>query len=140
MAAVPRTITLLPRFFARRKDRFELLALSLMLGVTVAFFELMIANVRLDQEPRKAVTTIVIDKMIYKGKNGRYPPQYWHWKFKVEPLPGMNDDTFLRVSRTVWDDAQPGQRIRFHPHPGRLGWVWYSRDEMEEEGFAEVLK
>ena len=133
-------LTLLPGSFGRRKDRLSLLAVSLLAGVMVALLELMMANVRLDNAPRIAMTITVTHKSVFKGQYGRNLPQDWHWNLGLEPLPGMTHESMLRVSPAVWERVQPGQRMRLLVHPGRLGWVWYSRAEMDEKGFAEVVR
>ncbi len=131
--------TLFPRYFPRWTQRLELLALSLIMSVLIAFCELMIANIRYDDAPRIAVPTEVKAKMIYKGKYGRHPPEHWTYQLVVKSWTDADDEQTLRVSRETWDSLEPGSRIVFHPHPGRLGWVWYSVAELEAPDFVNNL-
>ena len=132
--------TLFPRYFPRWTQRLELLALSLIVGVMIAFCELMIANIRHDHAPRIDVPTVVTAKTIFKGKYGRHPPEYWTYHLKVEPWADGDDETTLEVSREAWDAVTPGSRIVFRPHPGRLCWIWYSREELKAEDFVTILR
>lgn len=132
--------TLFPRHFPRWTQRLELLALSILACALIAFCELMIANIRLDDAPRITVPTEVRAKAIFKGKNGRYPPEYWEYQLHVVSWTDPEDEQYLRVSRQDWERLEAGDRIVFRPHPGRLGWVWYTRDELEAADFLTLLR
>lgn len=129
-----------PRAFPRWHDRLTVLAYAFVIGILIAMIELMIANIRHDDAPRIAVPTTVIDKSIYKGKSGRYPPEHWTWHLRVSAWSADSGEEHLRVSRETWESVRPGSEIVFHPHPGWLGWLWYSEAELEEAGFVEVRR
>lgn len=133
-------IVLFPRHFARWAGRLELLALSILFGGLIAFAGLMIVNVEFDDAPRIELATVVHEKKIFKGKDGRAPLEYWSWNLTVAPWAGVGDEQQLRVSRATWEALQPGDRILFHPHPGWLGWVWYSPQEFEADGFVLIVR
>ena len=133
-------LTLFPRYFPRWTDRLQLLALSLIACILIAFCEVMIANIRYDDAPRVTLQTVVKDKTIFKGKYGRHPPEHWAWNITVESWADPADEVILRVSRETWEAIAPGQRIAFRPHPGRLGWIWYTKEELESPDFVSVVQ
>jgi hypothetical protein len=133
-------LTLFPKYFPRWTHRLELLALSLIAFVLIAFCEVMIANIRYDDAPRITIQTAVKEKTIYKGKYGRHPPEYWTWHLAVESWTDPDDERNLQVSREAWDALSPGDRIVFRPHPGRLGWVWYTAEELAEPDFVAIVQ
>jgi hypothetical protein len=132
-------MTLFPRHFARWSQRLLLLALALTSGALIAFLELMIANIRYDDAPRIVLQTTVAAKTIFKGKSGRNLPEHWTWHLSVESWTTPGEEQTLQVSRATWDEVDVGRRIVFQPHPGRFGWVWYSRDEFEAPDFVRIL-
>jgi hypothetical protein len=133
-------LTFFPRYFPRWTDRLQLLAFSLITCILIAFCEVVIANIRYDDAPRVTLQAEVKDKTIFKGKYGRHPPEHWAWNITVESWVDPADELTLRVSRETWETVAPGQRITFRPHPGRLGWIWYTKEELESPDFVSIVQ
>jgi hypothetical protein len=132
-------VILFPRHFQRWRQRLELLILGLLAGALIALCEVMIANIQYDDAERIELSTRVITKTVFKGKYGRDPPEYWTYHLVVEPWDGSTKEQNLSVSQSAWHRLEPGQRIAFRPHPGRLGWIWYTKAELEAPDFVNAL-
>jgi hypothetical protein len=124
------------KIFPTWLDRLVLMGNAFLSAIMVAYAMLCVVNVEQDHAPLIEVSTVVLDKAIYKGKNGRALPEHWQYNLIVR---GWKDDLAeerLRVGRDDFDRAEPGDTVTFRLHPGQLGWFWYTEKEFSSQGFV----
>jgi hypothetical protein len=130
-------LTAFGKAFPAWTDRLVLMANSFLSAILVAFAMLFVVNVEQDHAPLIVVPTVVLDKTIYKGKYGRDLPEYWRYQLVVRSWKDDLAEERMRVGRDDFDHAEPGDTVSFRLHPGRLGWLWYTDEEMSAPGFVE---
>ena len=127
--------TAFSKAFPAWPDRLMLIANAFLSAIIVALAMLGVVNVEQDHAPLIVVPTVVLDKAIFKGTYGRAPPEYWQYKLVVRSWKDDFAEERMRVGRDDFDRAEPGDRVTFRLHPGRLGWFWYTEEEMSAPGF-----
>jgi hypothetical protein len=133
-------LTAFSKAFPDWSDRLVLMANSFLIAIMVAFAMLFVVNVEQDHAPRIVVPTVVLEKAIYKGKYGRDLPEYWRYHLVVRSWKDDFGEERMTVARDDFDRAQPGDTVTFRLHPGRLGWFWYTNEELSSPGFVEFGK
>ena len=128
-------LTAFSKAFPAWTDRLVLMANAFLSAIFVAFAMLFVVNVEQDNAPPIEVPTVVLDKTIYKGKSGRALKEHWQYNLVVRSWKDDFAEERMRVGRDDFYLAEPGDTVTFRLHPGRLGWFWYTEEELSAPDF-----